>query len=443
MSGHARYLELAAAAIDFDLSPIESAVLSDHLASCGTCRDDAARLQADARALRRLSEGAPSPAVRERILADRVERGPAWWLPSLAAAALVVAVLGGVSAGAAFLVVRDAAVPAQPTWTQLASPQDLPSGTGQSAILHATSVTGIGPYRLAAIGTGDGGGRVWLSADGSSWSLAASTGLEDARPAALASTGHGLVAVGHCIRGGDSVATAWTSTDGQAWVAADASVFRDSTDLDTVAASPARIVVGGSGRQLGDLPIWSSGDGRTWTEAKQSTPYTRANVTGIAIGGPGFVAVGFDDVGAVAWTSTDGAVWTRIDDPSFASGRLLAVAATPAGLVAVGTDAGGARAWTSLDGTAWVPTDHFGSRSTWPTAVAATSFGVVAVDAGMRGDHVWLSPDGNGWRPLSDPTWSGSTEIDAVVGSGRTVVVAGSSEGTAVLWLGREPGSAR
>jgi hypothetical protein len=441
MRGHGRFLELAAAAIDFDLDPLESAALSAHLAGCARCRDDAAQLQADARSLRRLAEGAPSPAVRERVMAARPTRRSSWWLPLVAAAALVVAVLGGVSAGALLLVVRESAVQPRPTWTRLASPGEFPAGAGHSTVLGVTSVSGLSSYRLAAIGTGDGGGRVWLSTDGSHWALAATTGLEDARPAALASTWQGLVAVGHCIHGGDTIATAWTSIDGRTWLASDASVFRGSTSLAAVAATPGRIVVGGSGRQLGDLPIWSSVDGRTWTEARQSTPYTRANVTGIAMGGPGFVAVGYDDVGAVAWTSTDGAVWRRVDDPSFDRGRLLAVAATPGGLVAVGRDAAGARAWTSLDGTAWMPADPFGTPATWPTAVAATSYGVVAVGGPTAADDVWISPDGVGWRAVRDQTWSGPTEIDAIAGSGRTVVVAGSSGGTAAVWLGRPPAS--
>ena len=69
MIGHERALELAAAAVDFGLSPADATALTDHLAGCAPCRETAAALRADAEAIAALEhEDAPAD-LRDRILA--------------------------------------------------------------------------------------------------------------------------------------------------------------------------------------------------------------------------------------------------------------------------------------------------------------------------------------------------------------------------------------
>jgi anti-sigma factor RsiW len=439
MRGHERYLELVAASIDFDLDPGEAAALASHLAACAECRREGGALQADARALRHLSEGVPSPIVRERVLAAQggaARRRPSALLALGAAAALMLAVVGGLSAGALLQATRQAVAPPQPEWTRLVAADGFPAGTGQSGILAVATASDTAGIHLVAIGVGAGDGRVWVSGDGVAWTLEATTGLDAAHPAAIASSGRRLIAVGNAVVGGDSVATAWMSTDARHW---SATTFQSSTGLQAVAVSPARIVVAGAGRSGGGLPIWFSTDGSAWTEATQTTPYSWATVMGVALAGPGFVAVGYDDLGAVVWTSTNGATWRRVDDPSFAASRMTAVAATPAGLVAVGGDAAGPLAWTSVDGVTWSVSERFGEKEARPTAVAATPFGVVAVGGATAGERAWVSSDGHEWSVLSNGSWSNAQEVDAVVAHGSLIVVAGTTNGQAGIWLGREP----
>jgi hypothetical protein len=66
---HDRALELAAAAIDFGLSPADDAELTEHLANCADCRSTVVALTGDAAALASLDhEDAPAD-LRDRVLA--------------------------------------------------------------------------------------------------------------------------------------------------------------------------------------------------------------------------------------------------------------------------------------------------------------------------------------------------------------------------------------
>jgi hypothetical protein len=90
----------------------------------------------------------------------------------------------------------------------------------------------------------------------------------------------------------------------------------------------------------------------------------------VTAGGPGLVAVGSDWLHAVVWTSVDGITWSRVpsDEAIFGGGfdsmhgniGMGSVAAGVPGLVAVGWDPLGAVVWTSPDGITWfrVPLDE-------------------------------------------------------------------------------------
>jgi hypothetical protein len=102
-STHDQILELAAAAIDFELSPLEQETLAGHLRECTTCPRRIAGLQADQRAIARLPRYSMSQARVDRV-AQRVGRGgaaPASPLRLVAVAALLaLLVLGALAVGA-------------------------------------------------------------------------------------------------------------------------------------------------------------------------------------------------------------------------------------------------------------------------------------------------------------------------------------------------------
>ena len=100
---HDTYLELAAAALDFELSPRDRWALDAHLASCPDCRRHAGLLRADARAMSTLPALAlPAPAFDRMEKRLRTSGGsPAGTLRLVVlAAVLAVAALGAVQVGA-------------------------------------------------------------------------------------------------------------------------------------------------------------------------------------------------------------------------------------------------------------------------------------------------------------------------------------------------------
>ena len=104
---HDQYLELAAAAIDFELSPAERADLAAHLAECTACRRRIAALEADQREIRRLPafvlEPATAETIRDRALGRR-PRPAASSLRMLAiAAVLAVLTIATLAVGAELL----------------------------------------------------------------------------------------------------------------------------------------------------------------------------------------------------------------------------------------------------------------------------------------------------------------------------------------------------
>jgi hypothetical protein len=118
------------------------------------------------------------------------------------------------------------------------------------------------------------------------------------------------------------------------------------------------VIVGGHNAGSGDEAtrepaIWWSDNATTWHSAALPAGY-EANgccLTGVAAGGPGFVAVGD---GPPLW-STDGLTWTLGSATGLAAtSRLISVGASPTGVIAVGyDDADNSIAFESGDGKTW------------------------------------------------------------------------------------------
>jgi hypothetical protein len=194
--------------------------------------------------------------------------------------------------------------------------------------------------------------------------------------------GPGLVAVGSIFPGDDVPyqAAIWHSTDGTSWsrVPHDGDLFGEALINAVVDGGPGLVAVGSA--EQGDdssAAVWVSEDGLSWSRVPHDEevfggPYLQ-NMSDVAVGGPGLVAVGWDndDVNtnssAAVWTSSDGVNWDRVprDEETF-GGRLMqlmyALTYGDTGLVAVGLDgawwgAAGpgnpAGVWTSSDGLVW------------------------------------------------------------------------------------------
>jgi len=174
---------------------------------------------------------------------------------------------------------------------------------------------------------------------------------------------------------------------------------------------------GAHGGRLGLGPkIWTTADGRDWVPASVEAPSGAhaaypGTVRDIAVGGPGYVAVGsYYRVGtgmtAAVWTSTDGRTWRlNPDQPAFERSLIDQVIPWKGGLVAVGCvrwspmDCGPTRTWTSVDG------------SSWAAITPALPAGIVRLDlVSPAADRLWAlgstSDEGSYLAPDSPrPSW--------------------------------------
>ena len=138
MTTHESYLELAAGALDFDLSDAERSVLDEHLRSCGSCRHRASRMATDIPASAgnqafHLSE-AGYHRINERLRSPG--RSPLGTLRLVAIAVLIaIAALGAVQVGAQLIerlvserngLIVDAALPTTPISSPFAPPSASP-----------------------------------------------------------------------------------------------------------------------------------------------------------------------------------------------------------------------------------------------------------------------------------------------------------------------------
>ena len=166
--------------------------------------------------------------------------------------------------------------------------------------------------------------------------------------------------------------------------------------------------------------IWRRGTSGAWRLVSASSPAVAAltgNLTGIAHGPAGWIAVGKDPAGPVALTSGSGANW-RVDGAAFpgAGAALSGVAAGPNGYLVVGTTVNQANSnsvvamWSSTDLRSWnLYSNHFagghylngGQNSSFVAAAASTqsgSFFAVGSVHENNGDECAI------WTPLPDST---------------------------------------
>ena len=202
-----------------------------------------------------------------------------------------------------------------------------------------------------------------------------------------------------------------------------------------------------------------------WTQGAASPELANAVISGVARGGPGYVAVG-QSVGVptpgVVWTSTDGQSWSKVadapvfhappgTDQTFGAVMNAVTVGKDGTLVAVGQVGsqgaiGSALAWWSTDGRTW--TAGAGDRFLYGQLfnVAAAPSGFLAT--GPSGDRscmggTWSSTDGRSWTCVAgDPAFTdfaayaaaGSPDVEVVVGFGPPFEFPGGGW-TASVWV--------
>jgi hypothetical protein len=379
-----------------------------------------------------------SPVRVQPLNMDTRRPIPGWI--SAVAAAVVVLLIGGVA-----LVLRDSgglAAPAAPT-----SPTVAPT-----TVSPATAAPAVAGWDRVSDEGGVFGGQ----------------GRQDMQDVIVA--GPGFVAVGS----DSDDAAIWTSVDGSVWsrVPHDVAVFGNARIARVVTSGPVIVAVGtggepsGADRSLDAAMVWTSPDGISWSRlSHHENLFGDAGMSDIAIGGPGFVAVGSTyrdgnpdgDRDAEVWTSVDGISWSRVPEDETVFGgpknqHMNSVTAGGPGLVAVGYDgthgwdnpSGTAAVWTSVDGLVWsrVPHDDsvFGSNTAM-VSVTAAGPGLVSVGYAFNCRPVWTSVDGLVWsRVQANVPGACNTPMRSVIANGEHLVAVGHgarswSSADGVTWI--------
>ncbi len=288
-------------------------------------------------------------------------------------------------------------------WSRVPHNEAIFGGEGDQS-MNSVIVGGPG---LLAFGVDEGTIReavVWASADGLTWTRIpdnqALTAAGDGRSVVVG--GPGFVSVGEV----KSAAAVWISADGLTWSrvphdnAAFGLVLGDGNAMESVTVGGPGFVAVGSDGLHSNYPtgraravVWTSIDGVTW----HRLPHDEAvfggqgdqRMTSVTAGGPGLVAVGYDDDRPAVWTSTDGLVWSKVKNDPIGDGLENVTVGGP-GLVAIGGDSS---LWTSIDGFNWVVENHaFEGEDPGPGTVIAGGPGLVAIGTDGPNAAVWVWP---------------------------------------------------
>jgi hypothetical protein len=232
----------------------------------------------------------------------------------------------------------------------------------------------------------DGGitGRIWRTADGRSWRLVEGDWFSNVQFDQILSVGSGVVIVGIHRQPDVGEATGpmtpaiWSSSDGTSWTERTPEGAEDLF-IDSAAGGRDGLLLSATDRD--GHRFWLRADaGFQWTRLAMTWP-DDVRISGIASGGPGWIATGVTGIdtegstggtskGAI-WTSADGDAWTpaTIEEPG---GTMSTVTRVGGGYVATGSDQNVACTvcagpitftplvtWSSSDGLSWRRTGEF------------------------------------------------------------------------------------
>jgi hypothetical protein len=448
---HDRAEELAATAVDFELTPDERAWLASHLEQCSQCRRATQAYRSDARSVERL----PDVSAPRRV-ADRVAHAARQGSPPRAHLPRAVALLG--TAVAAIAIVAFAALqldsgvrvagpggslgpspeasptpaaaePSNPGSTPPSVPPSLPPSLEPSSSTPAAVRVRWTPATLPAdddateirgttVGQGialaalaDRAGRpvLWTSDDARSWERVA---LQDDAfgglpPFLIAPFADGFAALGWADAARDTSARRiWLSSNGVDWLPdAEPSGMLGKFGHGLLAGSEDLLLAGGRTRS-GETVLSASADGTHWDRRDVGDAFRGAIVDDLVFQASAFYAVGSVDRAGAIWRSQDGAIWTRLARPP-GSAVIAGLVETSGGLVAYGSTVSSQdvanSAWWSADGQSWAPV----TMPPLPTSEDDRIVRIVPAGSGLlaawqagpaSGVRAATSNDGRSWR---------------------------------------------
>jgi N-acetylneuraminic acid mutarotase len=263
--------------------------------------------------------------------------------------------------------------------------------------------------------------------------------------------------------GYETTSEVWSSANGDTWTLETVAPWEGRHMSGWAVLNGSLYVVGGDVNHGHYQPnVWSSSDGKNWTEVANDVPwgerglhYTVSfNGALYVIGGqqlPAFLnpppspyptaPVYYDDV----WRSTDGAHWSQVGTIPHALGMICGSAVFNGELWVIGGGTYGddtlgvageaySEVWSSADGVHW--TQH--ANAPWPmrryhnlTVFDGELFVMAGIGNDGSGDKadVWYSADGDTWKELPSTPWVARHAASATVLNGVLYLTGGTDDG--------------
>jgi len=293
------------------------------------------------------------------------------------------------------------------TWKVVTKPKAFHKGSYGSAVLEdpAGTLLMVGSIADAA---GIPTAAAWSSTDARSWKTLKLGAPVRSLGSGIAVTPSGLLIVGASGGGG----LVWTTVDGSTWTA---QTVPNASLWDVTATAGGALVVGQAAPGPDGVPtVWTAAgpDVTTWV----ATPVgTKGQPSRIAVGPDGVLVVagtvndGTGSIQITVWRSVDGIDWTTVIPDGLAPGAesVAGLEWTPAGFVLAvyHGDQGKATGsiWLSPDGVTWQHTLQVPDGQV--TAVTPLGTGVLAFGNG----RTWRSDDGVTWVEHKEPGLHGNT----------------------------------
>lgn len=297
---------------------------------------------------------------------------------------------------------------APPGWFEVSG---FPTYGAQTYVTGVTFANG----QFVAVGSsqrnGNSRGRVWTSADGTTWA---------AQPDG-AFAGHPLQAVAHngadFYAFGAAPASVWRSPDGQTWQTVELpdegggelgswNAFTGGLVNDATTSAGVMYAAGETSVTGGDIAcdcaaLWRSADGTNWQQSTVSPPDS-FSVVAVAGTPPFAVAIGNrTHVGDAVMYTSDFDTWTAADPGLEDDWGFLDAAADASRVVAVGWSNDFSEAIALVtDGSDWAV--HAIGGGAVAEQVTPIAGGFIAIGTTQASGHVvaisWTSPDGVSWQ---------------------------------------------
>lgn len=368
-------------------------------------------------------------------------------------------------------------------WSRSGSPALLLGGGAGATIATVLAPPPGGNWIAAGSRYGTNGvpsALYWTSADARTWAPSPLPAAGPAQAQAAAQYDGQTVVVGSLGSGSGQQAAAWLSSrPGAPFEAVAVPAAGATSDMDLVATGALGFFAAGS--VDGRFALWSSPDGRTWSEdpsaERQIDAAAGAKVDTLAAVGSKVYAAGSEQTGpyqsAAVWSSGNGIDWSQVTTAQTelaGPGDRAIYSLAPlgdGGLVAVGaldTGAGWVPAsWISPDGVSWSqPSTDFagvsapsnpqppfgpsgGSAARAVASIATVTGGIdlVAAGGGPSGGEAWRSSDGIHWSNAAIPAAVADADgwrATLVAATMQVTVVADGDPGEAHLLSGGAAG---